>query len=480
MSFGNHKKGLNNLFNKNLLLLLLIAMSLAIAYLSAVQGIIVAAAFICFCIGVCLFTGSMLNVQFGIFTIVICAFFIMGIYRIYDFDRIPIAIIMEIFILAVFFGVLIQLHKNKDFKLDYNIVNILLLAWLGYHFIQLFNPNAVSRIAWFYAVRNTVMIIVVYFIIRNGITSERFVANILKTWIFLTLIGALYCIKQEYFGFYNFETRWIHADPERFGFIYTWGRIRKFSFFASPMVLGIMLAYTAVLCFILMTGPFKTRNRIFLGVAGCIMIWAMLFTGTRTATVLLPVGLLFYAIITFKKEVLIGVGTLMAIGTIIVMMPTSNPNLYIMKSAFRGSEDASMNVRLNNQEIIQPYIRSNPIGYGVGSTGGWGAQFSPHTFIGSFPPDSEYVRVAIELGWIGLLYFCILLFFILKTGIDNYFNEKNPRIRVYYIGILTVTFMTVVAMYPQEAIRIHPLGIIFALCIALLTKMNSLTNIKSI
>src|SRR5690606_34942517 len=148
---------------------------------------------------------------------------------------------------------------------------------------------------------------------------------------------------------------------------------------------------------------------------------------------------------------------IMAIGTVLVIMPTNNPSLYIMRSAFQGTEDASMNVRLTNQERIQPYIQSHPFGWGIGSTGNWGAEFSPYTFIGTFAPDSEYVRIAIELGWIGLLLFCTLLFFILKSGIDNYFKVDNSRIKTYYLGVLTVTFMTIVAMYPQEAIRVHPL-----------------------
>jgi putative inorganic carbon (hco3(-)) transporter len=163
---------------------------------------------------------------------------------------------------------------------------------------------------------------------------------------------------------------------------------------------------------------------------------------------------------------------------VLVFMPTGNANLFIMRTAFKGEEDASMNVRLTNQELIQPYIRSFPFGSGVGSTGGWGTKFSPYTFIGKFPPDSEYVRIAIELGWIGLLYFCILLFFILKMGIDYYFKTKDPTIKSYYASILTVTFMTVVAMYPQEAIRIHPTGILFATCMALLAKMHSVQNFK--
>ncbi|MCP6423416.1 hypothetical protein NL463_29335, partial [Klebsiella pneumoniae] len=63
-----------------------------------------------------------------------------------------------------------------------------------------------------------------------------------------------------------------------------------------------------------------------------------------------------------------------------------------------------------NQKRIQPYILSHPIGGGLGATGVWGVRFAPYSFLANFPPDSGYVRVAVELGWIGLGIFCTLMF----------------------------------------------------------------------
>lgn len=454
--------------------LALALLSLALSFLVAKEGVIIGVIFIATCIGLGLVIKSLVNVQFGIYTAFVLSFFIMGAHRFYDFSDIPIALVVDAFILVVLIGIIIQSKNLKSTKFDFSVIDILYIIWVAYHILQLGNPNAVSRMAWFYAVRNVFSLAILYFILRYLIQSEKFVANMIKLWIALALLAAIYCLKQEYLGLFQFEIDWLYASPKRYSLLVTWGRIRKFSFMEGPMVLGIILAYTGVLCFTLLSGPFSKRNKIILFLAGITMIWAMMFTGTRTATVLLPVGMLFYAILTFKKKVLIGVGIFMFIGTALMVIPTGNPNLFIMKTAFRGGDDASMNARLMNQEIIQPYIRSHPIGAGVGGTGGWGAVFSPHTFIGSFPPDSEYLRVAIELGWIGLVYFLFFVFFILKTGIDNYFKTNNLRLKTFYIGILTVTFMTVIAMYPQEAIRVHPTGFLFVLCVALLNRMVTL------
>jgi len=56
-------------------------------------------------------------------------------------------------------------------------------------------------------------------------------------------------------------------------------------------------------------------------------------------------------------------------------------------TAFSGSEDPSMNIRLRNRELIRFYIQSNPVGYGLGGTGYLGNKYTPNTFIGTFATD---------------------------------------------------------------------------------------------
>lgn len=434
--------------NRNFFLsLILFIGSILLAFLGAYFGLLVSVLFIGLAVGAALVIAILFNERYGIYLAYIVSFFIMGLHRFYDFNEIPIAMVIEIFVFVTILSIAINRKDLRNLKFDYNTVNVLILIWIAYHFLQILNPVAASRIAWFYAARNTFLIVIVYFVLSYMTKSERFVATMLKIWITMTLLAAIYCLKQEYFGLFSFENNWLFSNPDRVKLLVTWGKVRKFSFMEGPMVLGISLAYTSVLCFSLLTGPFAIRNKILLALAGAIMVWAMFFTGTRTATILLPVGLIFFAILTLNRKVLIAVGIFMILGTGLILAPTGNPNIFIMKTAFRGGEDASMNVRLTNQELIQPFLQSHPFGAGVGSTGGWGARFSPHTFIGSFPPDSEYLRIAIEFGWVGLLYYCLMLFFILKMGIDNYFKTKDLRIRTYYVGILTVTFMTVIAMY---------------------------------
>ncbi|HEY1009504.1 MAG TPA: O-antigen ligase domain-containing protein, partial [Daejeonella sp.] len=92
----------------------------------------------------------------------------------------------------------------------------------------------------------------------------------------------------------------------------------------------------------------------------------------------------------------------------------------------------------------------------------------PGSFLASFPPDSGYVRVAVELGWVGLLLFCTLMFIILKTGINNYYLIKDPELKSYCLAMTLIVFALNIGNYPQEALVQFPTNVYFYLVVALI------------
>ena len=149
-------------------------------------------------------------------------------------------------------------------------------------------------------------------------------------------------------------------------------------------------------------------------------------------------------------------------------MPTENKLIKRFQTAFAPAEDASFNVRAANQKKIQPFILSHPMGGGLGATGVWGQRFAPESMLAKFPPDSGYVRVAVELGWIGLLLFCILMFTILRSGILNYYSIKDPMLKSICLSMLLIAFAINIGNYPQEALVQFPMNIYFYLVAALI------------
>ncbi|MFK7908595.1 MAG: O-antigen ligase family protein, partial [Chitinophagales bacterium] len=202
------------------------------------------------------------------------------------------------------------------------------------------------------------------------------------------------------------------------------------------------------------------------------LFWVTVYTGTRTAFVLLPAGVCFFVLMTFRKEfLLLGFITLL-FGIGLVLKSTSNPIIYRIQSAFKPGEDASMQLRLRNQAFIQPFIHRHPMGAGLGSTGLWGQRFTPNSFLAHFAHDSGLVRIAIELGWIGLIVYCISLFVMLKQAAYYYFRVRDPTIKIMYLAIANILFILTLASYPQEAIVQLPTSIVFYICLAALVRLK--------
>jgi O-antigen ligase len=213
----------------------------------------------------------------------------------------------------------------------------------------------------------------------------------------------------------------------------------------------------------------KTYKKVILGCMIPFFFLVMLYSGTRGAFVLPPAALAMLAVINFNKRILIFVVGAGIILVGLIFMPTSNQFIKRFQTAFRPSDDASFNVRAENQKRIKPYILSHPIGGGLGSVGIWGRRFAPNSFLAKFPPDSGYVRVAVEMGYIGLLLFCVLMFVILKTGINNYYLIKNPELKTYCLAMVLIIFVFNIGNYPQQALVQYPSNILFYLACALLS-----------
>jgi hypothetical protein len=370
------------------------------------------------------------------------------------------------------FGMLVMQSRQRSGSFFKSPVSVLVLIWVMYNLLQGLNPWAESKMAWLYTVRTMALLIFVYFIALNAFDSLRKIKWMLKFILLMLFLSALYGLKQEYFGFSAVENAWIYADELRFQLLFQWTRMRIFSVLNDPTTFGIMMAYGGVLAFVLATGPFSRSKKILLGIAGALMFLTMAYTGTRTAYVLVPIGFILFAGLTLTRNVLIVTGIGLLLGTAAMLKSTSNPLIFRIQSAFRMTEDESMQVRFKNQKLIQPFIHSHPIGAGLGSTGVWGKRFTPDSWLASFPHDSGFVRIAVEQGWIGLILYLSLLFMAMKTALHYYLRVKDPTIKVLYLGLLISIFLLTIASYPQEIIVHLPSSLIFYIFLAAIVRLK--------
>ena len=148
----------------------------------------------------------------------------------------------------------------------------------------------------------------------------------------------------------------------------------------------------------------------------------------------------------------------------------SNNTINRIRSTFEFSDDASLNVRDVNRASIQPYIYQHPFGGGLNTSGGLGKKYNAGHILAGFPPDSGYVKAAIETGWVGLFLLCIIYFVTLHYGVVSYFWCKNKILKSYLIASVVCVFTFVIAQYGQEATDQIPGFFLFYSCFAVFIK----------
>jgi len=446
---------------------LMLPVAVLISVVVAKAGIMGAAGLLAIIIGIPLVYGVIAYPEFGIAVLIVVAFMLNYASEFLPNDT-PLGIVLDGMTYLLIFGFFVK--KKYDSSWDYfkNPISYLVIAWLGFNFLEAINPASPSILAWVYTVRTVGFIMLMYFIFVYQIRSIKYIRFLFKLWLFLCLLAAISGFQQENFGLLPFEKTWYYSDPLRLSFLFINGHLRKVAIFPDPVTFSYNMVVASVMCICFFMLNISTAKKIMLGCLIPFYLLTMLYSGTRGAYVLLPAALALLAVLKFNKKIIAAVLAAGFVLVVVIFMPTSNATIKRFQSAFNPSKDASFNVRAENQRRIKPYILSHPIGGGLGSVGIWGRRFAPNSMLAKFPPDSGYVRVAVEMGWIGLLLFCTLMFVILYTGINHYYLIKNPELKTYCLAMVLSIFVYNIGNYPQQALVQYPSNILFYLASALL------------
>ncbi len=456
--------------NSPLGLALLLLGTLPVSYLLATLELKLSMVFFLALIGIPLVIFCLFNITFAIGLMLLVS---LAIPLALKYTSAPIGTLLDLLILLSTVGILLRQIKERDWAFAKSPLSYMILIWLYYNVMQVLNPEAQSRLAWMYTVRSVAIQQVVFFIGAYAFQHNRAgIMNMLKLIIGMCFVAALYGLKQQFFGFNEQETIWMMADQERYQLYHQWNLVRIPSFCYDPTTFGILMVCFAVFCGALVVGATSRQHKILLAVMGLTALWASAYTGTRTAYGLIPVGAVFFAGLILSKRVLLVGGVLAVLGAGFILKSTSSGVIYRIQSAFKPAQDDSMNLRLSNQKKIQPYIQSHPFGGGLGSCGVWGKRFNPDSELAKFPHDSSFVRMGVELGWIGLILYTLFHYVVLRTGLYYFIRCRDPFIKSLYAAITTWLFMLAVACYFQEAILQLPMNVIYNVLLAMLVTLK--------
>ena len=398
----------------------------------------------------------------GYYLTLLTAFFAFYPTRLLN-KELPISTFVEVLVLFLFLGTYWAGRTNENHKgnLLKSGITILLIINILYFIVELFNPHMGTPAGWFFNSKRY-SVYILFFVISYRLinTPERF-RYFLKFWVVMSFVTALYGCYQQWFGLLPMELNYIKNDPHEFALLFQGGVIRKFSFLDGVVTFGNLSGSMSVLTTILALNEKVKKRKYQLAFVAIILFLGMSYSGTRTTTVMMPAGIALYVLITLKNK-----ATLMTLFItfmsvlFVIFAPIDNPTLNRMRSTF-DSKDESLNVRTMNRQSIQPYIHAHPMGGGIATSGVEGMRFNPNHELAGFPPDSGLLKLALDMGWIGLALTMLLYLMMLYQGIHYYFRMKNGEYKNYIVAITCALFSIMVTLYAQVSVGQIPNAFFF-------------------
>lgn len=369
----------------------------------------------------------------GFYLALIFSFLINGLTR--YITNIPLGIGVDVLLVLSLILAIVS-KKKPHLDLLNNGAIWLSLLWLGFTILELFNPEAPSREAWFYAVRAvslyqifTVLLVLIY------LRSKSEIYHITHLIFFLSVLAAFWGYKQVFIGIDSYEWQWLLEGPIKTHVLK--GVLRAFSFLSDSGQFGATMGYAGIMAIILALGPFSFKKRFFLIVIFLICIYAMAISGTRGALFVPASAAMAYLVATKNfKSIIAGVVILGSLFFFLKYTTIGNDNqtLRRMRSAL-NPEDPSLKVRLENQEKFKVYLKTRPFGGGIGTSGTWGLRFSPKTFLAQTPNDSWYVKIWAETGVVGLYTHVLIILFFVYKGYAVIFSLHDPILKQYIMAL---------------------------------------------
>ena len=390
---------------------------------------------------------------------------------------VPLGLVIESIQYLTLLSIIAQQYRERTNIGPFwrNPITIMYLVLMAYFIADVFNPVPHSRLGWFNYVRKQLSYLAFYYMAYIIMDSYKRIAQFLKIWLILVLCIALYGIKQQWFGLFNFETNWFRRNPEAYALAYQSGFLRKFSVLSDPATFGVLCASTMVFALVLaaLTPSVKRRKQLLL--AAVAFFLASSYSGTRSCNLMIVAGVLGYGIFTMneKRTYTIMIGFLFMALFVLFGPFKNNPVVLRISTTFQGNKDASAMLRSINRHHVQPYIQQHPMGGGISTCGYEGALYNQGHYLSQFQPDSGYMKILAEQGWIGLLLHLSFYFIFMRLGLRGYFQSKDPKIKTLYMAITVCLFSLLAGQYSQVAIAPYPQILFYFTALIILYKLKN-------
>lgn len=405
----------------------------------------------------------------GLYTAIALGFFILGSAR--YIKGVQVGLAMD----GILFLTYIALIFNKFFeRVDWTPakkdVTILALIWFGYSMFEMVNPESHVFAAWLAGMRGiSLYMLLIIPLTLLFIDTNRKLNYFFYMWGILSLLVTFKGIYQNVFGVDPFEKAWLDGGAAITHILF--GKLRIFSFLSDAGQFGANQAYSAVVAIIVSMTQKDWRKKLFFIVVGVLGIYGMLLSGTRGSISVPLAGFTAFFVLRKNRFVMIS-GFFLLIAVFVFFKYTTigqdNQQIRRMRSAF-DPNDASLQVRLENQKILKVYLATRPFGGGIGHAGVKAQRYLPNAFLSNVATDSWYVLIWAEQGIVGLSIHLFILFYILgKSSFQIMFRIRDPIVKMKMAALTSGMFGIMVASYGNAVLGTMPTSMLIYTSMAIM------------
>lgn len=407
------------------------------------------------------------NPYYGLMFYIHYSFFFIGLNR--YVVGVPLGLSIDAVLFLTTLSMLFRLNKDNTAKLN-NGFFFATIGWLIYTLIQAFNPEAGNLNAWLFAVRGISFYAIQTVPLTLLLLDKReHLDGFFKAVIGWGVIGAFWGWKQINIGIDPFEQNWLDAGGGVTHVLL--GQLRAFSFFSDAGQFGVTMAYVAYLSLILGLGPYSQRSKILYFIAFVVCILGMGTSGSRGPVFVIFFGVITYLLLIKNFRILIpGIFMVLVIFAFLkfTFIGNSNYQIYRIRTALDPKE-ASLLVRLTNQDKIREYLKDKPFGSGIGTTDSWAARFYPNSYLVNLPTDSWFVKIWVENGVVGLSIYALGLAFVIVMGVVKIRLIKDPDVKQKMIALYGGFLGIITASFGNPVFGQAPLGALMYITMTILT-----------
>lgn len=372
---------------------------------------------------------------------------------------------LQIILLAI---AIIDARVNPQFEKCANLMLFALIIWCGFCILEVLNDTCNLGINignWYSGARlMAFQLLYIFLVFTIYISTPQNLIKYITIWGCLALFSVIWVYKQKNYGLTSIEYSWLWTGGQTTHVLNGGSLIRYWSTFGDAANFGCNAAATAAAFIIFAITAKLNKLRIFFAVVSVLVIWGMFQSGTRTAIFCLAAGLMVYVVLSKSVKIAVPfsiVFTLFALMLIFTDIGNGNQQIRRMRSAF-NKDDASMNVRDMNKEVMRKHIQDAPWGIGLGMGMDNVPANNKYRKLAIIPPDSEYVFIWLRTGPIGITVFIITMLIMLGGACWTVLFKLNNKSLIGIGGGLCCAFVSIqLGGYANQILMQFPNCLIF-------------------